>query len=650
MRKTRQHNHLTPAIESLECRRLLATTPWGAYPQLIDQDLAVSSYAQYNGSGQTIAFIDTGVEYTHPAVSGKYLGGYDFVSDDSDPRDTDGHGTGLATIALGNSYTFNGAKYQGIAPGAKVIALRVDDGGNISDEVYEDAFQWIISHRQQYNITVVNCSFGAGHYTTEAARAVYADEMAQLAAAGVVIIASSGNDGAQTPYGIEYPGADPSVFSVGSVNASDVISKFTERGPILDILAPGENVPTAYLNGNGATYLTASGTSFSAPFIAGAAAILKQIDPTFTPNDVMSILRASASDNGDWDKEASPLTGLTYPRLDLDNAIYLALQRRSGQSPAIGVNGRDNAVRFDRDGVLYFVWLDDNDHRLKMATQSNNGAWSAVQTIDTGSSLGFFYVSLALTSTGKPAVAYYDSQNADLKFAQWTGRSWSVSRVDSNRSTGYYPSLAFDAYDDSIITYYYKTAGDLRIAYDDGTGWSIATIDSAGDVGRFSSFAFSNTGQWSVAYENDTTGEFKFAKKGKSWVIQSVDDTQTGGGFVSLAYDNNNQPAFSYYDGFNSDLKFAQFNGSVWSTETVASQFSQGLYTNLLFDGSGDADIVYYHKSLDAVFRASGSSGNWSVGQLVGGGGRLASASRYGSYHVYTYFDAAANDLLVGSY
>src|SRR3954454_6989328 len=119
--------------EALEPRRFLAGTPWGAIPQLIDQDVAVASYGQYNGAGQTIAIIDTGVDYNHPAISGHYLGGFDFVSNDSNPIDEDGHGTGVAAIAVGNSYTFNSARYQGIATGAKIVVLRVDDNGNVPD-------------------------------------------------------------------------------------------------------------------------------------------------------------------------------------------------------------------------------------------------------------------------------------------------------------------------------------------------------------------------------------------------------------------------------------------------------------------------------------------------------------------------------------
>jgi hypothetical protein len=640
-------------LESLERRTLLATTPWGAVPQLIDQDLAVANYAQYNGAGQTIVFIDTGEDYNHPALQGKYLGGFDFVSNDTNPIDTDGHGTGLAAIAVGNSFTLNGAKYQGIAPGARFIALRVDDNTNVPDSRYEQAFQWVIANRVKYNITVVNASFGSGHYTTEAQRAVYADEMAQLAAAGVFIVAASGNDGALSPYGIEYPGADPSVFTAGSVNSSDVISKFTERGPIMDILAPGENVPTAYLDASDQPiYTQATGSSFSAPFIAGAAAILKQIDPKFTPHDIMSILRASGVDNFDGDKEAAPNTQLSWPRLDLDNAIALALARK-GQPAAgqIGVAGRENALKYDRDGTLYYAWYDANARNLKYATNNADGNWSGIKVIDSGVDLGH-YVSMALTSTGKPAMAYYDSNNADLKYAEWDGQRWIVETVDSYRSTGLYPSLAFDQYDDPIISYYFKNGGNLKLAFNDGSGWALSTVDSTGDTGRYSSFVISKTGQWSVAYENTTSTQVKFATLGsKNWSFQVADTTRYGGGFISLAYDPSNRPAVSYYDAYNANLKFAQFNGNRWNAGTVASQLSQGLYTNLVIQDDGTADILYYNKSADAVFRATGSLGNWDVGEIISGGGRHVSVARYAnSRSIFSYYQESTDSLLFNTY
>src|SRR4051812_45817985 len=210
MPKTHSHRRSPARIEELERRTLLA---WGAFPQLIDQDQAVAKYPQYNGAGQTIAVIDTGIAYNHPAIKGKYAGGVDLVTGDGDPYDEDGHGTGLSAIMVGNQFTFGGATYQGLATGARVLSVRVDNDRNVSDARYEQAFQWVIDNRTKYNITVVNASFGIGHYTTEAQRAVYADEIQTLTDLGVVVVASSGNDGAQSPYGIEYPAADPNVIA-----------------------------------------------------------------------------------------------------------------------------------------------------------------------------------------------------------------------------------------------------------------------------------------------------------------------------------------------------------------------------------------------------------------------------------------------------
>lgn len=653
MPKAKTQLKRSPArVEALEGRTLLA---WGAFPQLIDQDLAASKYPQYNGSGQTIAVIDTGVAYNHPVLQGKYAGGVDLVTGDGNPYDEDGHGTGLSAIMVGNSFNYGGATYQGIAPGARVLAVRVDNNRNVPDSRYEQGLQWVIDNRARYNISVVNLSFGTGHYTTEAQRAVYADEIQRLTDAGVVVVASSGNDGAISPYGVEYPAADPNVIAVGSINAQDAISKFTERGPIMDLLAPGEKIPTAYLDYNSHANITleASGTSFATAVISGAAAVIKQIDPSFSMRDVLSILRASGVDNLDGDKEAAPYTNLSWPRLDLDNAIALALARKSGQVSAgqLGIDGRENAIKFDDDGVLNYAWYNAGDRHLRFATRNTNGTWSSVRVVDSGQDAGHF-VSMAITSTGKPAMAYYDAYNADLKYAEWNGGGWSVQTVDSNRSTGLYPSLAFDAWDDPIITYYYKTSGDLRLATNDGTGWAVSTIDSTQDSGRYPSFAFSNTGQYAVAYENTTTGQFKYATFGSGrWNVQTVDSgTRIGGGFISLAFDGSNRPAMSYYDAWNADLKYAHFNGSSWSTQTVASSFSQGLYTNLVMDGS-TADILYYNKTSDAVFRAVGSIGNWSVAPIVDDGGRHVYYARYGrSQRFFTYYQPDSDNLVVESF
>src|ERR1700704_5547559 len=98
------HHKRSPFWEPLESRTLLAhSTPWGAFPQLIEQPQALSAYPDITGAGESIAILDTGVDYNLPQLGGgfgpghKVVGGWNFVDDNADPIDTDGHGTANAT-------------------------------------------------------------------------------------------------------------------------------------------------------------------------------------------------------------------------------------------------------------------------------------------------------------------------------------------------------------------------------------------------------------------------------------------------------------------------------------------------------------------------------------------------------------------------
>src|SRR5438128_6681572 len=184
----------------------------------------------------------------------------------------------------------------------------------------------MIDHRTEYNIVAVNISDGSGEYSSPVHAGPYWDELQTLNNEGVFIAASSGNNGVQSPFAIEYPAADPNVYAIGSVNSSDVISTFTERSGDLDLLAPGENVPTTYYDNGHHIYLAATGTSFASPFAAAAAALLKQVDSTLTPFEIMSILDSSGVPNYDGDKEKGAVTHMTFPRLNIDAAIRMALQ------------------------------------------------------------------------------------------------------------------------------------------------------------------------------------------------------------------------------------------------------------------------------------------------------------------------------------
>jgi hypothetical protein len=294
-----------------------------------------------------------------------------------------------------------------------------------------------------------------------------------------------------------------------------------------------------------------------------------------------------------------------------------------------GANGSTNGIAYDAAGTLHLAYYDEVTNNLKYATRSAAGVWSSAIVVDPGFVAGQ-YVSLTMDPVNHPGIAYYDANNADLKYAHFNGSSWDVMTVDATFTTGYYPSLRYDAAGRPVISYYAKTGGNLRFAQYASGKWNLSTIDSGGDVGRYSSLALDPaTGRWAVAYEDDSTPAFKYAAQTKSggWAIATVDaTTRYAGGYISLAFNpRNNLPSFSYYDAYNANLKYALFNGVSWSSQTVASKGTVGLYSNVLIDAAGNTDILYYNRGTDGMSRASFGSGGWSLEQITSDGGRWIS-------------------------
>jgi hypothetical protein len=202
-----------------------------------------------------------------------------------------------------------------------------------------------------------------------------------------------------------------------------------------------------------------------------------------------------------------------------------------------------------------------------------------------------------------------------------------VQTVDWNYTTGYYPSLKYGATDKPAISYYSKTGGNLKLAEGGLSGWTISTVDSRGDVGRCSTMEMNPaTGRWAIAYEDTTHGTFRYAAQTKrSWSRTTADGgTKSGGGYISLMFNpKTGFPSMSYYDAYNADLKFTSFDGSRWSPQTVAVKGQVGLYSNLRISAdTGAAEILYYNKGINGVFRAQEGSGGWGLSQVASHGGR----------------------------
>ncbi|MEA2735166.1 MAG: hypothetical protein QOE14_1617, partial [Humisphaera sp.] len=438
--------------------------------------------------------------------------------------------------------------------------------------------------------------------------------------------AASGNSGVSEPFGIQYPAADKSVFAVGAVDRFDVITEWTERGPTLDLLAPGDDVTTLGLGPRQVEIF--SGTSFACPAVVATAALMRQANPNLRVQDMYSIFSSGSKANFDGDQEFGSVTRLTFERLDLRNSVALAVARKPGPFAAgeVAIAGNGNDIAFDADGVLHIAYYDSIERNLKYLTRETDGSVSAAQTIDTSGNDVGGYVSIAVDSRGRPGVAYFDGSAGDLRFAHFNGATWDIEIVDGRGSVGLYPSITYDGNDDAVISYFRKTSGDLRVARETAGAWRIDTVDYGGNVGRSTDIAWNaRSGEIAVAYEDSTHGWLKVARYvGGAWTTSAVDTLTLGVTHTSLAFDSANRPAVSYYDIYNADLKFSQFNGSSWSTQRLASKGAQGLYTQLYFTPAGVANIVYYNRKSNLVLQLTGGSGNtaWTAKQLQSNGGR----------------------------
>lgn len=312
--------------------------------------------------------------------------------------------------------------------------------------------------------------------------------------------------------------------------------------------------------------------------------------------------------------------------------------------PVLGKFGNSNSIAVDSNGTTHFAWHDSATKQLKHSSRDNTGIWSAIQIVDTSGDNTGEYVSMALDASGRPSIAYFNSSKGDLQFATFNGATWDTSTIDSKQSVGLYPSLVFGADGRPAISYYRKTSGDLRVARFDGTAWVISDIATADNVGRSTSMALKSDGRLAIAYENSTTGALMFADQTgtAAWKVSTIDAT-AGTAFISLAIDGNGRPGVSYYDAGPADLKFAALKNGKWNINKITSNGATGLYSQLIFDNTNHASILYYNRTNDIIARAYGTLGSWSLTTLHSDGGKYISATRspVDGQIVYSWYENA---------
>ena len=307
-------NQVPPALQDNTPVSYYGTTvPDGYVNQPATQIIRLAdmraAYPNATGAG-IVAVIDTGVDQQHPALQSVLLPGYDFTRNQSGADETmdvnlssapvvtgvgpqwvQGNGSGdldqstaavvdqsTAAVVDGNpqySDFGHGTMVAGIihlvAPTAKILPLKVfhADGTGYTSDILRGIYYAV-----QFRANVLNMSFHLASYSQEIANAL---QLANLS--GAISVAAAGNDGEKT---LVYPAALNTVMGIASTTNNDQLSSFSNYGPqLVWIAAPGEGVVTTYPF---STYAAAWGTSFSTPFVSGAAAVMLSINPLCNQN------------------------------------------------------------------------------------------------------------------------------------------------------------------------------------------------------------------------------------------------------------------------------------------------------------------------------------------------------------------------------
>lgn len=292
---------------------------------------AEGAWAYTRGSNETIiAVIDTGLLLNHPEFAGRVVPGYDFVNNDSDPSDDNGHGTHTAgIIAAGID---NEIGVAGVCPQCRIMPVKVLNQNNAG--TWAGVANGLI-YAADHQARVINLSLGAvvSSKTLESAIS-YAQEK------GVLIIAAAGNMGIERNF---FPAALDGVLAVSATDNQDQRWNLSNYGDYIDVAAPGYAIYSTYndLSNYYGGYTYMSGTSMASPYVAGLAGLLFSQKPTRTALEVSHLITASADKFSD--QAHDPYFG--YGRINSERALALAADTQwSVVEDDTNANGIPNGV------------------------------------------------------------------------------------------------------------------------------------------------------------------------------------------------------------------------------------------------------------------------------------------------------------------
>lgn len=443
LRALNRHKNVARVVEDKKVHALLAESG-----PLIGSTTAHA--AGFSGSGVAVAVIDTGIDTDHPFLQDNILWEECFLADGGCPitggdrasgpgsaEDDASHGTHVSGII-----TSSDPDHQGIAPDTAIVALKALDAqgeGYFSDILA--AVDWVVNHKDDYGIKVINLSLGSEETyagVCDETEAIAADMAAAAKAAGITVVAAAGNDALDGQ--MSMPACLSSVISVGAVYDSDVGSMFwsgscqdvvtqadmvvcfSNASPCLDLLAPGSVIISTTNDGG---VCEKSGTSMACPHAAAAAALLYALDPGITPNEVADVLKTTGEDVLD------ERNGLVFPRLEVDTALDLQLSLMHPDSDGDGFSDEEEIA----------VGSDPSNENIPAAYPGLYGDLDEDGDVDGKDLSHFIYAYNSVLGDGSYTV-FLDVNN-----------DGSIDDYDNNLFASFYSHLVVDSRYDSAVDF-----------------------------------------------------------------------------------------------------------------------------------------------------------------------------------------------------
>jgi serine protease AprX len=392
-----------------------------------------------DGSGVTVAMIDTGIA-RHEDFGHRVAARVDFTPGGAGD-DQYGHGTHLAGVIAGDGGA-SGGKWRGVAPGAELVSVKVAGADGSTDvSVVIAAIQWVVTHRVEYGIRVLNLSFGTDSVQPYAIDPLNA-AVERAWAAGITVVVSAGNRGPGDGT-IAKPADDPYVITVGAADLNqtperwdDEVAPFSSRGPTRDgfekpdVVAPGTTIVATRDAGSAVDdlhpdavvdehYFKGTGTSQSGAVVSGIAALMYEANPSLTPKRVKGILMETAF------KTAAYRVGGGDGLVDATGAVLAATSVVA--NPNFGLVRSTGSGSLERSRGRFHVETDLEGDGVADLVEGEMDVLG-----DPWDSTSWSSTSWSSTSWSSTSWSSLISENAGWSSTSWSSTSWSGTSWSSN--------------------------------------------------------------------------------------------------------------------------------------------------------------------------------------------------------------------------